>query len=140
MGNIGSSAVKAVPRIVIMMMDSHRNVRRAAEIALEKINPDWQESEAVINTLPHLVQALSHGEKRSLAAAALGKIGAPAVKAVPYLIKALTDRKTEVCTAAAFALGNLGEVSKPAIPYLKKLLKHSDWKIRSTAMAALKWI
>ena len=140
LGNIGPKAAKAMSRIVMLLLDNTRDVRHAAEIALEKINPQWQQSEAVRRALPHLVKALTQGEDRHIAAAALGKIGSSAIKAMPYLVKALNDRNINVRTAAAFALGNLGDAAKPAIPYLTKLLEHSDWKIRSAAMMALKKI
>ena len=115
-------------------------MRRAVEIALVNINPQWYSSEAMQRALPHLVKALKEGKRRHLAAAALGKIGPDAVKSVPYLINALADKQADVCIAAAFALGNVGEVAQAAIPYLKKLLQHSEWKMRSAAIGALKVI
>ncbi|MCK5717404.1 MAG: HEAT repeat domain-containing protein [Thiomargarita sp.] len=139
-GNIGPAASKVISRLILKLLDNNREVRRAVEIAMLNINPQWQSSDAMHRALPHLVKALKEGKERHLAAAALGKIGADAVKAVPYLINALADKQQDVCIASAFALGNLGEVAHAAIPYLNKLLQHSEWKMRSAAIGALKVI
>lgn len=69
---------------------------------------------------------------RQAAAEALGRLGDP--RAVPTLVKMLSDPNSQSVAAAAYALGRLGE---PAITPLLERLDHPDSRVRRAAALAL---
>jgi HEAT repeat protein len=75
--------------------------------------------------VPRCLELLRDGNtnERSSAATALGKLGAKAKKAVPYLVKALKDKDIVVRDRAAQALEKIGG---DAVPDLIKALKDPD--------------
>jgi HEAT repeat protein len=85
-------AQSAIPYFVKALVDSKNEVRRAAADSLERIDPQWRQSEGTQIVIPYFVKALVECgyDVRMSAADALGQIGPAAVKAVPYLVKALS--------------------------------------------------
>jgi HEAT repeat protein len=71
-----------------------------------------------------------------IAAEKLGQTGSNSV--VPDLIKALTNRPSEIRAAAARALGNIGDPT--AVPALSELLKDDDYIVSCAAAEALGYI
>jgi len=77
---------------------------------------------------------------RSTAAYALAGMGPKAVKAVPALIKALSDDVPAVRFPAAYALGEIGEIAVDAVPALEKLLDDRNDDIGHIARKSLRKI
>ncbi len=69
----------------------------------------------------------------------LGKIGSPAVEAVPNLLEELFNEKNSmpIRRVAAVAIGNIGKAATDAIPELVKTLKHNDPEISQAVVEAL---
>ncbi len=68
----------------------------------------------------------------------IGKIGAPAVEAVPVLLKTLKDsNKTSVQKAIIKSLSKIGEVPETAIPFLVNVLVDSDHELRQLTVKLL---
>ncbi len=136
LGELGPTAVPAIPQLVKLLIDSDSSVRWATNIALEeRIAPQWWQSESAINSIPYLVKTLVEGEipKRRFAADILGKMRD--VTAIPHLEKALTDDSQDLRSSAAEALGKIGEVT--TIPSLVRALTDSKAAVRSAASVAL---
>jgi HEAT repeat protein len=76
----------------------------------------------------------SHAPCRSLAAIALGELGASAKVAIPELRKALGDNDESVRNQAALALANIGA---EAITILREMLKDEDWAVRLMGVQAM---
>jgi len=105
LGEIGPTAVKAVPHLLNALRNIHNNsyVREAAAKALGKIGP------AAVKAVPYLVNALGNRKICETAAEALGKIGPAAIKAVPHLVKALVDNNDypDICGAIKESLDKI---------------------------------
>lgn len=79
--------------------------------------------------------------KRMFAARELGKMGASASAAVPYLAEALRDKAAKVRVWAALALGEMGPAASAAIPDLEWAVENNEWKeCREAARESLKKI
>jgi HEAT repeat protein len=74
---------------------------------------------------------------RQLAAAVLGKIGAPAAVAVRPLCRCLTAPEDDLRAVAAFALARIGPA---AVPALRLMLQFSDPRTVASAVGALSQI
>ncbi len=72
-------------------------------------------------------------EMSRIAAEKLGQAGSNSV--VPELIKALSNRPSEIRAAAARALGNIGDAT--AVPALSELLNDEDYIVSCAAAEAL---
>lgn len=86
--------------------------------------------------LPRFLEMLRDGNtnERSSAAAAIGKLGPKARKAVPFLVKALKDKDIVVRDRAGQALEKIGEA---AVPDLVKALKDPDEVTRRRVLVVL---
>lgn len=79
-----------------------------------------------------------HEAKRGQAATALGRYGPKAKMAIPALVNALKDWKTNVACAAAHSLGKVGVHSKPAVKgLLRALTKGRTVDVRKAAAQGL---
>ncbi len=56
LGNIGEAAV---PELLAILTENDKDAKRAAIQALEKIDPQWQESEAVRNEIDRITRLLT---------------------------------------------------------------------------------
>ena len=106
----------------------------AAILALARIGPDARAA------APVLIETLrsGHGPRRTDAARALGRIGAP--EAVPALIVALEDESDHVRFHAARALGKLGAMAASALDALMRATKDPNDRVRREAGVAIKRI
>lgn len=87
---------------------------------------------------PALARALRYPRHDSyMAGKALVAIGPAAELAIPELIQALGDDRSEVRLFAVFVLGTIGSSSNCAVPQLTPRLWDSDAGVRSAAAGAL---
>jgi HEAT repeat protein len=129
LGNIGSLAKPAIPKLIAKLKDEDKRVRIAVADAMRKIG----ELKAQV---PSLIELLEGNDKYicSLSASTLGKIGPPAKAAIPALIKALTDEDWGVGSSAASALGSIGS---GLLPTLIDALTYESREVRCHAANAL---
>jgi len=116
----------AVPALTKALDDEYGLVRENAAIVLKKLG-DSQ----VVSTL---IKALDDEDmySRKNAANELAKIGKPAI---PALVKALSNRNSDVRICVAFALEKIGDSS--AVPALIKALSGEDMLVRGSVAFAL---
>jgi HEAT repeat protein/lysophospholipase L1-like esterase len=121
LGAIGPAARSAVGALVPRLADQAEEVRWRAEDALARIGPDP-------DSLPSLIRLLanSSGPGRAGAASVVGRMGAGARPAVPALMAALTDLRTDVRWKSAWALGRIGPDARAAVPGLIALARDPD--------------
>ena len=158
---LGEMGPPAIPALTKLLHDGNARVRMSAGAALEIIEAGGaseivrqcfgnegkrapQETSPASKSEPeHDGKPLSYWEaqatsdsieSRRAAAAALAKIGPPAI---PILIKLLRDKEENVSAAAATALGEMGP---PAIPALVELLRDKEERVWTFASVALKTI
>jgi HEAT repeat protein len=99
--------------------------------------------EANPDKVSSLIDQLKHGDSNGRKRAAVNLGDRVAIKAVPYLIKALTDPAEDegVRIGAAYALGEIGEGSKTSVPQLVealvKTLPDRDQKVSRSAAISL---
>jgi hypothetical protein len=122
LGQIGSPAVE-----VLLKLLRDWDVRKYAIAALGKIRDE--------RVLDPLMAQLRNDEFKDDATDALVSLGEPAV---PYLVKALTDKDELVRKQAVLGLGRIK--SAEAIDPLIVMLQDADWFTRLTAAAALEAI
>ncbi len=124
LGKFELAAQAAVPALAPALSDPEQPVRGAAAFALADLS-DWAEP-----AIPALIRALDEplgndvldwsSSARTGAAAALGRIGAPAVPAlIDALITGSESRKTTVSTI-------LVRIGAPAVPSVSKALAEAD--------------
>jgi HEAT repeat protein len=97
---------------------------------------------ADVDASPYLAEVAASLERpevpvRQLAAAVLGKIGAPAAAAVRPLCRCLTAPEDDLRAVAAFALARIGPAS---VPSLRLMLRFSDPRTVAGAVSALSQI
>ena len=128
LGQIGAAARPAAEALVSLVGSSDETVRREAVRALAKIKPG---AKLVLPILARLLGDASPAV-RTNALQALTEFGEPAV---PLLIKALDDEKTDYW--AMLVLAELGPQAKAAVPALIKKLSSQQPEIRHEALIAL---
>ncbi len=136
--SLGKMGHAAIPDLVKVLVNEDEEVRRAAVQALERIDPQWPESEAASEEITRFVKDLEDGSSgvRSSAVQALGEIG-PA--AVPHLAKLLAD--SDVRSLAIKALGEIGPAAEEAaVPHLIKLLASPESDVRASVRETLEKI
>jgi len=126
LGNIGEAAV---PELLAILTENDKDAKRAAIQALEKIDPQWHESEAVRKEIDRITRLLTEtiGSARKSAIETLGKLGILAKDAVPDLIDILTDK--EVRGAAVESLGKIGHGAEKAVPELIRILDDQNVRV-----------
>jgi HEAT repeat protein len=161
LGKIGKDATPAGPALVAALSDGDPLVRRVAARSLGELAPDVADAvpalvalfpdieaiRAVARFGPHAAPAvrplLDHFANpdpaiRWQAARAVGKIGPPAVSAVPELARLLrSDPDPLVREHAAEALGDIGPPAADGIPALAKALRDPVARVRRDAVRAL---
>ncbi len=142
LGRMGSAAV---PVLMIVLHDRHRQVRWAAIDALENIGPEAKEA------VPVLIEAiLDRGagnitsSDESRAAKALGNIGPAAKEAAPALIKALMDEPTATGRPSqrydrirTIAFKALVQIGPEAVPAMAKALQNDEFTFRRMQVASV---
>jgi HEAT repeat protein len=127
LGQLGTDARAAVPRLLELLGAEDAGVRREAAIALGRIAPHDSKVSAGLRAL-HQDRDV---EVRRAVARALGSVGAEAKET---LAEMLEDADENVCRAATASLGRLG---KEVVPALGTALKHRSLQVRRMAVLAL---
>lgn len=146
LGAIGPS--EALPHLINVLADTEEQVRDGAKTALDKIDPQWPQSEDARNATLKFVEALTDADKgaRDAAREALSKIdpkweqSEPVRKSMPRFVKALSNPLNSIRCAGAESLGALGSMAAKAVPYLIKATADNDRDVREAAKSALKKI
>jgi len=96
---IGTGSVQC---LVEKLTDSNKGIANTAKSLLKRIEPQWPESQGARDAVPNVAKALEHSEwfVRKAAAEVLGRIGPDAIRAMPFLVKALADPNKDVRIAA----------------------------------------
>ena len=134
---------RSVKPLITVLLDVNIDVRQSAAEALETIDPNWPRSEAAVQTLPVLMEALRNADRelRRLAIQTLGKIENP--RSVTQLISALLDGDIRMRQSAAEALETIdpnwpqSEAAVQALPTVLKALKGHDGDVRRRAAQVL---
>lgn len=137
-----------LPHLVSVLADTSPEVRKAAQHAVEKIDPKWHENENTRKAIPAFIKAMvsNDTEVRETAKATLKKIDSKwhkseiAGKAIPMFVKALGSKLETVRKDAAAALGDIGPGAAKAVPYLIKLSAERNDEVRGAAVSALEKI
>jgi HEAT repeat protein len=136
--------VDVVPALTAALCDADEEVKRVAELALERlhlsptkalqlcgkqlsqsVHAETALSKSGPPAVPALVAALKSEEAlaREKAARTLGLIGEAALPAAPALTLTLKDKQKEVRLAAAKALWNIAKDASSVVPVLTALLR-----------------
>lgn len=140
LGAIGAAAAPATDKIVAKLTDEDTEVRHAACYALGKIGPDAKAA------LPALQKAMTSEDAFLQMASVWAALKiAPTdhalrVKAVPYLIKAVSDERVHVRLEAVNMLGELGADAKTALSALQGALEDESEDVQAAAAVALEAI
>jgi HEAT repeat protein len=118
----------AGPALTAALLKDNRTLRFAAACVLSQVDPSSPAG------VPVLIDALKEKPQRIEAAAALVRIGPPAL---PGLTAALTDPNPAVRRDAADILRDLGPRAKSAAPALAKALEDEDPHVRLAVVRAL---
>jgi len=127
LGRIGDS--RAVARLLRALEDPAMTVRRASIVALLRLE--------AMNAVPRIARRLEEdqsGGVRVIAAGVLGKFEDP--RAVPALVRGLSDPQWYVRQASATALGQIGD--RRAIAALEKATRDPRKSVARAAAAALR--
>jgi len=126
LGGIGGASTLVSHELVARLADLDERVRWRAADALGKIGP----GAVSVGPLAKLVRDAG-GPGRGLAAEALGRVGPEAGPAVPDLIAAVSDPRSDVRWRAVWALGQIGSAAAPAVPVLRAALADADVRWRA---------
>jgi HEAT repeat protein len=98
LGKMGNSALKALPYLVVALVDDNHQIRQAANDALTQLDPQWARRKQARRGIPYLIKALEkteHHEIGCIAVEVLGRMGPGAESAVPHLMTLLTRMRDE---------------------------------------------
>jgi len=125
---IHEMGTNALPRLVEYIREGSPGAVTEATAILGELGPEAAPAVAPLG------QTLATGHRAEECAAALARIGAPAL---PVLVAAMTNRYSAVHTVAARAIGSMGPAASPAIPVLAQMLRDNDWMVKFDAFEAL---
>jgi HEAT repeat protein len=133
LGNLGPTAVQALPALVAAYRREEGEGRGTAVGALGQLGPLAKQA------VPVLIEGLRNqrNHRRWATARALGRIGPDAKAAVPALTTALADGNNHVRVYVAQALGRIGVEAASAVPALTSAVDDPDEAVRREASAAL---
>jgi HEAT repeat protein len=140
LGAIGPASASATDAIAAKLTDSDADVQHAACYALGKTGPDAKAA------LPKLRVAMQSDDEFMRLAAVWASLKISLddedlkKKAVPYLVKGLSDDREQLRVECAYLLGELGEVAKAAIPALKKAQNDDSAAVRAAAAKSLEML
>lgn len=159
--NMGKDAAPAAPDLVAALTDNDTFVRSVAVLVVGDLAPDVPGAvagliqlfpdvkaiqavakfkQAGAEAVPKLIELTKYEDAtvRRQAVRTLGKIGVPALSALPTLITLTgTDPVPGVREQSAEAMGEIGPAAAEGIPTLVKALKDSDTMVRRDAVRSL---
>jgi len=99
----------AIRHLIPLLTESNKMIAGAAAQLLEQIDPQWAKSEEAPQAVAGLAEKLSAEQwfVRCAAAEILGNMGPPAKKAVPHLVKGLSDKNKQVRTVFKEAMDKI---------------------------------
>jgi len=99
----------AIRHLIPLLTESNKMIAGAAAQLLEQTDPQWAKSEEAPQAVPSLAEKLSAEQwfVRCAAAEILGNMGPPAKKAVPHLVKGLSDKNKQVRTVFKEAMDKI---------------------------------
>lgn len=132
----GPMAKKAVPHLVIAMVNPDPVLRQIARTALEAIEPKWKRHPSMKKVVPIVTELLQSRDVRIQMAAVevLASLGSVAKVALPSFIPLLSSRDVILQRTTEQALVSFG---KDAIPYLIGGLKSKDPRARKAVIEGL---
>ncbi|QTA83123.1 HEAT repeat domain-containing protein [Desulfonema limicola] len=142
LGYIGENAKQAAGKLVYLLADSDEKFRHIALETLEKIHPQWQNSDAAVKAAVEFIESLVQGAESEFqepekALAAIGNT------TIPHLIKALVNTDKNLQNTAKQTLKNINpawpktDEALTMVPWLSKALSHENWYIRISAANVL---
>jgi hypothetical protein len=143
---LGSASVPALAR---GLQHADASVRSNAALALYVLSDGSLSSDRIaprvdiLAALPALIVALDYSAMRldsrtgTLAAQAIGNIGAPGVAAVPALVKLLSSEDEGLRNGACIGLGGIGPAARGALPQLERALADPSNDVRGFARLAI---
>jgi len=137
LGQAGADARVAEVELREGLADEHPEVRRWCAYALGEItNGD----RTTIRALAARLLEDEYAGARHAAAAALGRIGAPAATETDALLRAVEDESEAVRGIALLSLRKLAVATPDAVPALARMLSHPDARVRTMTAIALRKI
>jgi len=142
LGKIGHGATAGIAPLIDLLADSDEEIRSLAVQALEKIAPNWQQSESALNAVPAFMQALGNRNASAYEAPeeALCLTGSAAIH---LLTEALAERNKDIVNIAAKTLKKIdpewfrNKNAALAVPRLAAALSDSEWYVRAAAAQVL---
>ncbi len=133
LGNIGSDASEAIPRLAQSAKDPDFQVRWRVVEALGKINFSSRPAAEA------LFEALSDEEASVRAVAIGGLVNRPGMvrRNMPQVVGRLQDPSPLVRSHAAQALGRCGEAATNSLPALQELARETNEMVRTAALEAI---
>jgi HEAT repeat protein len=153
------AAPRVVGPLVLAMVDADTNVRRAAGFTIQRLNPDWPQSDEAQQVVPELRAAMDFGDQAVRYAATsvlgrMGKLGAqPGAedgttvmtaagnkrrKVFSVFVELLKDTDRDIRLAAAQSLGRLGDAR--AASELMTAMSDPDGAVRHAAAESLEFL
>ena len=134
---------RSVEPLIALLRDKDSRVRETAVEALEKVAPNWPQSEAATHQVPEFIVVLQNGELRLrfISAVVLGVVRDN--RAIEPLIAALRDKDSHVRDAAADSLEGIdpkwphSETAMRQVPEFIAVLNATDAKVREVAARML---
>jgi HEAT repeat protein len=159
---MGPAAATAVERLVEMLQGNDRTLRSAALGVLDRIGPSAAPAVPVLAKLRRdsdsnqeadeiLIQIgqsavdvfaadLNDNKHRLAAVEALGRIGPPARKTAPALIRLLTYKDRKLRFAAAGAIASITQDAEAVMPVVEEMTRSDDANTRCAAVNAARKI
>jgi HEAT repeat protein len=142
LGKIGNGATAAIAPLIVMLADSDEELRSSAVKALDKIAPNWRQSESALNAVPEFMKAVGSKEASAYESPeeALCLIGSAAIH---KLTEALAEKNKDIVSIAAKTLKKINpewfrdKNAALAVPRLATALSDSEWYVRAAAAQVL---
>lgn len=137
---------RALPVLAAGLADTRVEVRRGVALYLNVVGSSWGRLGKgpldIRETLPALIRAVGDDDVRvrSLAAQAIGAIGADASEAVPALVALLGEPDEALRNSACIALAGVGSGATAALPALRQALRAPEDNVRRFAERAIERI
>lgn len=132
LGNIGAVSDDIVPALILLIADEQEGAPSAIEPHSNTLNDVW-------SVVPALSERRNNTNRpvKSAVIAALGRIGSPAIKAIPNLVAALNEDDA-LATQAIEAIVNIGPSSPSELSGLVDGLLSSVHRMRASCVEVLR--